>query len=145
MVKVRRLQNFFQRNNSASPELSRLMERLHPQAFKKSFLVFHQQKYQTIPTEQIAYFYIRNETTTLVTTNGEEYPLIQTLEEVQHQLNEQDFFRFNRQYLIAFKAIKEVEHYFARKLNVRLNVPVAEKLLIGKDKTTLFLTWLDKR
>jgi len=56
-----------------------------------------------------------------------------------------DFFRLNRQYLINFNAIKEVEHYFARKLFVKLAVPVAEKLLVSKEKSTLFLKWLEER
>ncbi len=81
----------------------------------------------------------------MVTLDGQEYALPQTLEEVQRQLDEHDFFRLNRQYLIAFRAIKEVEHYFARKLSISLKVPTDEKLLVGKDKTTQFLAWLDQR
>lgn len=145
LAKIHRLQNFFQRNISPSSEVSRLMEQLKPRSFKKSFLVFSRQKYHNLPTEQAAYFYIRNETTMLVTLEAQEFPLTQTLEKVQNQLANEDFFRLNRQYLIAFKAIKEVEHYFARKLSVQLKVPTTEKLLVGKDKATQFLTWLDKR
>lgn len=44
-----------------------------------------------------------------------------------------------------FNAILAVEHYFARKLCVQLKVATSEKLLVGKDKATQFLTWLDKR
>jgi two-component system response regulator LytT len=51
----------------------------------------------------------------------------------------------NRQYLIAFRAIKEVEHYFARKLSISLKVPTDKNLLVGKDKATQFLSWLDQR
>jgi len=145
LLKVQRLQNFFQRPGLAFSELSRLMERLHPNEFKKSFLVFSQQKYQTIATEEVAYFYVRNETTMLVNMSGLEYPLTQTLEEVQHMVDGKDFFRLNRQYLIAFRSIKEVEHFFARKLSINLKVPAPEKLLVGKDKTSRFLAWLDQR
>lgn len=145
LEKVRRLQNFFQRPGRDVAGLSRLIEQLQPRTFKQSFLVFSQQKYQTIPTETAAYFHIRNETTMLVNMEGKEYPLTQPLEEVQAQLDPQEFFRLNRQYLVAFRAIKAVEHYFARKLSVQLKVPVAEKMLVGKDKASVFLNWLAER
>ncbi|MDB5141769.1 MAG: response regulator transcription factor [Mucilaginibacter sp.] len=145
LTKVQRLQNFFQRNNGTSPELSWLLEQLQPRSFKKSFLVFSRQKYQTVPIGQVAYFFVRNETTTLVTLDGQEYPLAQTMEEVQQQVDGHEFFRLNRQYLVAFKAIKEVEHYFARKLSIHLRVQIPERLLVGKDKATQFLAWLSNR
>lgn len=145
LTKVQRLQNFFQRNNKTTQELLRLMEQLQPRVDKKAFLTFSHQKYKTVPTEQVAYFYIRNEMVLLVTMDGQEYPLTQTLEEIQHQLNQHDFFRVNRQYLIAFRAIREVEHYYARKLSVHMKVPIEERLLVGKDKTTIFLKWLSER
>lgn len=145
LSKVRNLKNFFQQAGNNSENLSQLIEKLQPRSFKKSFLVVSQQKYQTISTDTIAYFYIRNETTTIITMDGQQYQLNQALEEVQRQLDENDFFRLNRQYLIAFRAVKEVEHYFARKLCITLKVETDEKLLVGKDKTTLFLSWLDNR
>jgi hypothetical protein len=51
---------------------------------------------------------------------------------------------FKRACLIAFKAIRSVEHDFSRKLSVSLKVPVPEKLLVGKDKASQFLAWLDR-
>lgn len=145
LLKVRYLKNFFQQGGTPSDSLAQLIEKLKPKSFKKSFLIFSQQKYQAIGTDTIAFCYVRNEATTIVTMDGQEYVLPQTLEEVQRQVDEQDFFRLNRQYLIAFWAIKEVEHYFARKLRISLKVPTDEKLLVGKDKATQFLSWLDKR
>ena len=50
------------------------------------------------------------------------------------------FLRLN--YYFRFSAVKEVEHYFARKLYVKLTVHTDHKLLIGKEKTAQFLSWL---
>ena len=44
-----------------------------------------------------------------------------------------------------FKAIKEVEHYFARKLVVNTIVMFKEKLLVPRERVTSFLHWLDNR
>lgn len=52
------------------------------------------------------------------------------------------FFRLNRQYLINFFAVEEVECYFARKLLVKLTVETQDKLLVLKEKAVIFLQWL---
>ncbi|GAB2698697.1 LytTR family DNA-binding domain-containing protein [Mucilaginibacter koreensis] len=112
---------------------------------KQSFLVYKYGKYTTVAVTHIAYFFVRNEQTTLVTFEGEMFTLNQSLDETTNQLDPKSFFKLNRQYLISFKAIKEVEHYFARKLLVKLIVETEEKLLVGKDKTSSFLQWLEER
>ena len=112
---------------------------------KKSFLVFRHNKYITVHTEQIAFVYVRNEASTIMTLKQEEYPIVPSLDQVQCQLCTKQFFRLNRQYLINFNAIKEVEHYFARKLLVKLVIPTPESLLISKEKTSSFLKWLENR
>lgn len=105
---------------------------------KKSFLVFKNNKYSTVQTDQVAFIYINYTSPSIVTFQGEEYFINQSLDQVQQQLSSKQFFRLNRQYLTNFSAVKEVEHYFTRKLFVRLVVPTPEKLLVGKEKTTVF-------
>ena len=112
---------------------------------KKSFLVFKQNKYVTVPTENIAFFFVKYESSTIMSFDKQEFCLNHSLDHIQNLLPEVQFFRLNRQYLINFNAIKEVEHYFARKLLVNLTVPVSDKLLITKEKVTGFLRWLDNR
>jgi two-component system response regulator LytT len=112
---------------------------------KSSFLVFKHNKYFIVSTENIAFFYIKHETTTIVCFDRQEYFLNNSLENVQALLSDKQFFRLNRQYLVSFKAVKEVEHYFARKLLVNLVIPSIDKLIVSKEKLSSFLHWLDNR
>ena len=112
---------------------------------KKSFLVFMHNKYLTVPTETIAFFYVKFKSTMIFTFDRREYSVNYSLEQIQQLLSEQQFFRLNRQYLINFKAIKEVEYYFARKLLVRPVISFAEQLLVPREKTRDFLNWLERR
>lgn len=141
--KVESFRNFFQQNKQ--PDLECLLKKIGIDDGKKSFLVFKNNKYTTVQTEQIAFFYIRNETPTIMTFQTQEYSLSQSLDQVQSLISPKQFYRLNRQYLINFNAIKEVEHYFSRKLFVRLTIATPDKLLIGKEKTTAFLNWLENR
>jgi two-component system response regulator LytT len=141
--KVDSFKNFFQQNTQ--PNLDDLIKRLGVDDGKKSFLVFKENKYVTIATDQIAYIYIKHDTTTIVTFQQQTYTLPQSIDQVQTQLSAKQFYRLNRQYLVNFSAIKEVEHYYGRKLLVKLVVPNPDDLLLGKEKTTAFLQWLESR
>lgn len=141
--KVDELSNFFQKN--AQPDLREIAAMLNPSSGKTSFLVFKNQKYITIPTDTIAFFYIRNESTFAVCFDRQEYPLTQTLTQVTESVLPSQFFRVNRQYLINFKAVKDVEHYFMRKLYIRLVIDTEEKLFVNKEKSNSFFAWLENR
>ena len=90
-------------------------------------------------------FCIKNETPTIITFDKAEYQITQSLDEVHKLLSPIQLFRINRQYLINFSAIREAEHYFSRKLILKLTIPTEEKLLVGKEKATAFLSWLENR
>jgi DNA-binding LytR/AlgR family response regulator len=125
--------------------LDELLNKLGVYQGKRSFLVFKNNKYTTIQTDQIAFFYIRNDSSTIMTFQSEEYSITQSMDQIQSLVWCRSFFRLNRQYIINFNAVKEVEHYFGRKLFVKLIVPCPDKLLINKEKTSAFLNWLECR
>jgi DNA-binding LytR/AlgR family response regulator len=127
------------------PWLDDLVRKLTTSAGKKSFLVFRNNKYVTVPTENIAFFYIKYESAMIMCLDRQEYFVNYSLEQIQNLLPEKQFYRLNRQYLINFNAVREVEHYFARKLLVNPVVPVKDKLIVSKEKVTEFLLWLDNR
>lgn len=141
--KVEELKNFFQRNTF--PDLEQVLAKFNPTSIKTSFLVFKQQKYTTVNTDDIAFFYIRNEGVSIMCFNKEEFLLNQSLDNITAQVSQKNFFRVNRQYLVNFKAIKEVEHYFLRKLYVKLLIDTPEKMLINKEKSHSFLSWMENR
>jgi DNA-binding LytR/AlgR family response regulator len=112
---------------------------------KTSFLVFTQNKYLTVSTDSIALFYTRYTSSKMLCFDRHEYFVKDSLDHLQDRLPERQFFRVNRQYLVNFTAIKEVEHYFARKLWVKLMVPLTENLLVPREKASAFLRWLENR
>jgi two-component system, LytTR family, response regulator LytT len=116
-----------------------------PPAGKKSFLVFKHNKYIMVPTQQIAFFYVKYDSPLFVCKDRQEYSVNYSLRQIHTLVTDQQFFRLNKQYLINFDAVKEVEHYFARKLLVRLTIEAPEKLLVSKEKASEFLRWLENR
>jgi DNA-binding LytR/AlgR family response regulator len=125
--------------------LDDLLSDIAAKSGKTSFLVFKQNKYFTIFTANIALFYVKYNSSIIVCFDRQEYFVDYTLEQIQNLVADSQFFRVNRQYLINFLAIKDTEHYFARKLLINLLVPVNDKLLVPKDKASIFLKWLENR
>ena len=89
--KVDELKNFFQQ--SIMPDLGNLLSQIAPPAGKKSFLVFKHNKYTTVSTDSIAFFYIRNEATSIMCFDQQEYSLNQSLDQVISLLSPVQFFR----------------------------------------------------
>lgn len=144
--KTDQLKNFFQTNSTGIEDLENMLQKIGVvQSGKTGFLVYKNNKYTSVSTENIAFFYIHLQSTMIMTFDKQQYSITQSLDEVFKDLSSKQFFRINRQYLISFKAVKEVEHYFSRKLLVHLTIPTSERLLIGKDKTSAFLHWLENR
>jgi two-component system response regulator LytT len=141
--KILEFRNLFQQNRPTTLESRSTV--VAASASKKSFLVFKHNKYITVPTEKIAFFYIKYESPMIMCFDKQEYFVNHSLEQIQKLLPEKQFYRLNRQYLINFNAVKEVEHYFARKLLVNPAIPTRDKLLVSKEKVTEFLHWLDNR
>lgn len=115
-----------------------------PYETKKGFLVFEQNKYRSLPFKDIAYFYVVGGQPAIRTFENKTVFVDQPLMKVMESLSELDFYRVNRQYIVNRMAIKEVEPYYLRKLDIHLTVPVPSKLLINKNKRTDFLKWFGK-
>lgn len=143
LKKVDELKNFFQQKSM--PDLEILLSKLSPPTSKTSFLVFKNQKYTTVQTDNIAFFHVHDDTTSIMSFDRQEFVLTQSLDQITSAVSSKQFFRVNRQYLVNFKAIKETEHYFLRKLYVKLVIETPDKLLINKEKSHAFLNWMEDR
>ena len=141
--KADEFENLFQQHRFYN--LDDLLAKLIKTAGKKSFLVFKNNKYINVLTENIACFFIKYESAVIICFDKQEYFVNYSLDQIQELLQEKQFYRVNRQSLINFQAIKDVEHYFARKLLVNPIIPMQDKLIVSKEKVSEFLHWLDNR
>jgi len=110
---------------------------------KSSVLVYKQDKILPIRFEDVAVFYIENETTHLLTLDNKRYTVNQTIEKLEVGTPD-TFFRVNRQILVNRKAIKEATQYFARKLSLHLTIPYEETITVSKNRVSDFLNWLSE-
>lgn len=106
------------------------------------FLVHVRDKIIPLHRNDIAFCYTNNERVTAYGYDGATYPLNKTLEALQTLLPESDFFRTNRQFIVARRAVKEIAVWFGSRLSLQLLVETPEKIIISKARVPEFKGWL---
>jgi DNA-binding LytR/AlgR family response regulator len=109
----------------------------------QSLLVHQGDKILPLPVVNIGILQLKNQVVQLHTMEGSQFPVFQSLEELENKLAP-EFFRINRQFIVNRKAIKDVSRYFGRKLLINLTIPFSEQLSISKEKTSYFMEWLSE-
>lgn len=115
---------------------------LAAQRQEEVFLVRVRDRIIPLQRDRIAYCYTSNEKVTACGFDGETYPLDKTLEALQALLPERDFFRANRQFIVARRAVKEIAVWFGSRLTLHLTVDTPERIVISKARVPEFKTWL---
>ena len=113
-------------------------------SYKSCFLVPERDKLVPLATSNIAYFYIDTKTVKAITIDEHTYYMSQTLDDIMLQLNPDDFFRANRQFIVSRKAIKDLTIWFGNKLSLNLIVTIPEEIIISKAKVSEFKNWFSK-
>ena len=107
-----------------------------------TLLVQVKDKIIPISTEDIAFFYTSNERVSVTTMDGRCYPVDGTLEGHYGALSTEQFFRANRQFIIARRAIRDMSVWFGSRLAVNLSVETPERIIVSKARTSEFKGWL---
>ena len=107
-----------------------------------TFLVHVRDRSIPLRREQIAFCYTYSEKVTAYDYDGAVYPLDKTLEALQALLPEADFFRANRQFIVARRAVKEIAVWFGSRLTLHLTVETPERIVISKARVPEFKAWL---
>lgn len=92
-----------------------------------------------IAVSDIACVYLDNKVSHILTLAGSTLTLDKPLDALQ--LDPRLFYRANRQYIVAHKAIAEITLWLVGKLKLRLSVPTPEPIIIPKAKVPDFKSW----
>ena len=108
----------------------------------QTFVVNAGAKTIPIPITDISYFYREGEYNYVRTFNSERFLIAKSLDEVQQQLSEQEFFRANRQFLVNRKACEHFELLEYGKLELSVNPPGKEKIIVSQKRAKSFKDWM---
>lgn len=109
---------------------------------KQRFLIRAGNRLFSIQVDEVAWFETRGRDIALRTFDGRDLYIDDTLNELERKLNPAQFFRINRQRLVAFDAIEDI-----RIDEGRYHVKMAadpSPVLVSRDRVADFRQWLDR-
>lgn len=111
---------------------------------RKRFLIKIGTKYNTLESGDIAFAYTENKINYLVNKKGKHYPVDQSLEQLENELDPDQFFRINRSLIIGLEAIDSMHQYSKGRVRIKTKPEAPDDLLIvGTDKSPVFKRWLE--
>jgi len=130
-------------SNSQSTDLSKLLAMIKPTAEYKTHFLVSQKGDKLVPlkTSDIAYISIDLNIVKAVTFEGKAFVMQYSMDELSAVLNPKDFYRANRQFIIARNAIKDIDLWFNSRLSINLKPSAPEKILVSKARISHFKEW----
>ena len=113
--------------------------------YKSRFMVKAGSKLLAVATTEVDYFFSKHKITWLRTRAGKKHEVDYKLEQLEHLLDPEQFFRLNRKYITSIDAIASVTAYSNSRLKVLLHRPEEqEDILISREKVKAFKEWMDQ-
>jgi DNA-binding LytR/AlgR family response regulator len=109
---------------------------------RQVFIISKGQRNIPLPVEEIAYFYTKDEHNYLRTFANETFLVDESLEDIFSNVDEQLFFRANRQTIINFNACSYFSYLEHGKLQVALQPGTDEPVIISQKRSPLFKEWV---
>ncbi len=125
------------------PDIQQLIDALKQEKNYKTHFLVEMKGNKMIPllTRDIAFFYIETGKVIAKTFDEKTYPIDFNLDELAAKLNPADFYRANRQFIIAKIAVKDVDWWFNSRISINLKVSIPEKILVSRTRVTEFREW----
>ena len=113
------------------------------QVYKRRFLIKVGDQLKHLPVDEVAYFYSESGAIFLINEEGKSFALDDSLDQLEHQLSSEEFFRINRKLIVNIKSIQKIHAYFNSRLKLELNPPPPFEVIVSRERVSDFKLWLD--
>jgi len=111
---------------------------------KRRFMIKTGDRIRHISVLDIAYFLSEHDYTYLVAKENKKFILDYSLDELAKVLDPNEFFRLSRKCISNIHSVKMVNKYFNSRLEVILQPPTEDQILISRVRVPEFMKWLEK-
>ncbi|MEL7271606.1 MAG: LytTR family DNA-binding domain-containing protein [Bacteroidota bacterium] len=110
--------------------------------YKSTYLVHQRDTLVPLGVDEIAYFTIDMGTVKAISFDKNEYIIDKKLEDIEVEIDPDQFFRANRQFIVQRKAVDNLQLYFNGKLILNLNPKPSEQVMVSKIKAPRLKQWI---
>ncbi|MBN1820634.1 MAG: response regulator transcription factor [Prolixibacteraceae bacterium] len=111
---------------------------------KKRFLIKLGDKYQSVKSEDIAWFISDEGITFAYSFENTRFPVDLSIDLLSGVLDPEKFFRINRKFLINFDSIKKIHAYFNNRLKLEIVPPAGNDIIVSRERIKEFKEWLGR-
>lgn len=124
-------------------DIKKLLVNPFERDYKKRFTTRIGQHIKIINAEEIECFYSENKGTYAATTDGRNYLLDTTLENLESDLEPEVFFRVSRKHYVNVNHIKDIISYTNSRLKIVLNRFKEQEVIVSRERVRDFKLWLE--
>jgi two-component system response regulator LytT len=128
--------------SEVSDYLSRLSQVAINKHYRDKLLIPLKDKLIPVEVSKIVYCYTSDKNTTICLRDGTQFTYLSTLDQIFATLNPADFYRANKQYIVARNDVKNITIWFDSRLLLSLDIVVPEPIYISKNKAAEFKSWM---
>ena len=112
--------------------------------YKTRFSVKIGQHLKLIEVNSISCFYSENKSTLVHTSENRSYVLDTNLDQLESELNPEQFFRVSRKFIIHIKTIRDIISYTNSRLEIKLKPELKDQsIIVSRERVKAFKEWLN--
>ena len=126
----------------AMDQITSLMSAMNKPSFKNRFMIKIGDKIKSIEVDRIMAFYSMEKATFLFTDEKRSYAVDYSLEQIEHLVNPNVFFKINRKFIVSHQACSDVLAWTNSRLRLKIE-GFDEQIIVARDRVSDFKKWLD--
>jgi len=123
-------------------QIKRMLANPADKSYKQRFTIKMGQHLKMINIEDAECFFSENKGTYIRTTDGRDYLLENTLEQLENELDPAKFFRVSRKFIISINAIRDIVVYTNSRLKIILPTYKEDEVIVSRERVNDFRDWL---
>jgi len=136
--------------SSTTPDYQQLMDVLRQTTaapstpYKERFMIKVGDQLKFVPVDDIAYFFSDAGATSLVSTDGREFVIDYTMDQLRELLDPAVFIRINRKVAVGIHSIQKIHSWFNSRLKLELSPTPSFDVVVARERVADFKVWLDR-
>lgn len=122
--------------------ISKITQLAPAKQYKDKILIPVQDRLIPIDLQTVSFFYTTDKSTHIYLKDGSKYPYSRTLEQLYITLNPENFYRANKQFIIARNSVQSITIWFDNRLLITLDTETPEHIYVSKNKASDFKEWM---
>ena len=122
-------------------QIKRMLVNPVDKSYKKRFTIKMGQRLKVVNVDDAECFYSENKGTYIHTTEGRDYLLDTTLEQLEGELDPDKFYRVSRKYIVNIETIQDIVVYTNSRLKVVLPT-YNDEVIVSRERVNDFREWL---